>query len=130
MTPIEYNDLLTFHYSKLLRTARNRWGDVGDDVLQEAALRAYTRLSLYDNSKPFCTWMYIVMQNVYRNMLDADKSEIDRSVDVLDLVGDDDVVENAHLLEWASSLSRAELAGVLEDTNRMALYRARKKYES
>ena len=58
MTPKQFEDLANVFRSKLVRSAVNKWGDIGEDAVQEAFLRAYSDLDKFDHSSSFSTWIF------------------------------------------------------------------------
>jgi len=86
MTKEEFSEHTAKCLPSLLRTATYRWGDDGEDVIQEALISAYLARDSYDNSCYFSTWVFGYAINIYRNnhrnTLDIDDGvEIDKLAD-------------------------------------------------
>lgn len=67
MTHSEFCELSEVFLPRLLRTGKRRWGDEGEDIIQEAFLRAFEARKLFDHSCSFSTWIFGYAVNVAHN---------------------------------------------------------------
>lgn len=135
MTPKEFENLTNVYRSWLVRSAVNKWGDDGEDYVQEALLRAYIDCDKFDYTCMFSTWIYGYIKNVAN---DAIKKSLptDEDVDVFDLSHHntpESVASYAELLHHISDLSTQKRRAVVDRVqgksnteNRQNLYLAKK----
>ncbi len=128
MTKEEFNDLVVVYRPRLVKSAINKWGNDGEDAIQEAFLRAYASCESFKSECTFSSWIFGIAKNVLLNWRKADKLDI-VDVDVFDLPDSDDTFQSTYAQQWLESLSRAELKSVLDDVGKTSKHRARRKYE-
>lgn len=87
MTNSEFERMSNKYYDKILRWANYKWGDLGDDAVQEAFLRAFEHKNKFNDSFSFVTWVYSFIPIIVANWRREDKLVFDHSVDVLKLAG-------------------------------------------
>lgn len=116
MTDSEFTNLTEVFLPRLLRSAKWRWGDDGEDFIQEAFLRAYENRATFDHSATFATWVFSIAINVanshHRNILNYDDS-----VDVLKVVDGltpEDYAIGSELLEMFSRLPESQRDAVFD----------------
>lgn len=85
MTDAEFTNLTEVFLPRLLRSAKRRWGDDGEDFIQEAFLRAYEHRATFDHSVTFATWVFTIAINVANNSFRG-KLDIDTDADVFKIV--------------------------------------------
>lgn len=81
----DWTRLCNKYYKKIVRWAVYKWGDQGEDAVQEAFLRAFTQRHKFNDSFSFVTWVYgfvpVIIADWYRN----DKLMFDHSIDVFEI---------------------------------------------
>jgi RNA polymerase sigma-70 factor (ECF subfamily) len=73
-----YGELVVRHEVPLGRYVRRLLGahaQAGDDVLQEAFIKAYVNLRDYDPARPFAAWLYRIAHNEAMNYLRKRRAE-------------------------------------------------------
>jgi RNA polymerase sigma factor (sigma-70 family) len=85
MTLTDFNELASIYHPRLVRTAVKRWGDEGEDVVQEAFLRALENIESFRHDSSFPTWVFGICLNI---KADANKTllPVDDNVDVLKIL--------------------------------------------
>ncbi len=64
MTPQDFEELANIYHPRLVRSAIKRWGDEGEDVVQEAFLRALNSLDSFKHDSSFSTWIFGICLNI------------------------------------------------------------------
>lgn len=85
MTDAEFVNLTEVFLPRLLRSAKWRWGDEGEDFIQEAFLRAYENRAAFNHSVTFATWVFSIAIN-FANNSRRGRLDIATNVDILKVV--------------------------------------------
>jgi DNA-directed RNA polymerase specialized sigma24 family protein len=85
MTDAEFVNLTEVFLPRLLRSAKWRWGDEGEDFIQEAFLRAYEQRAIFNHSVTFATWVFSIAIN-FANNSRRGRLDIATDVDILKVV--------------------------------------------
>ena len=116
MTDSEFTNLTEVFLPRLMRSAKWRWGDEGEDFIQEAFLRAYENRATFDHSVTFATWVFSIAINV-ANSYHRNGNSFDFSVDVLKIVDGltpEDYAIGNELLELFSRLPEKQRDAVFD----------------
>lgn len=110
MTQGEFTELMGVLRPRLLRSSVRRWGELGEDFLQEALLRTWNSLDKYDHTCSITTWVFAYAVRVaadYFRKLQPPSSE-----DVYEVLSNDvpldDHVLTLQILSSAASLPRKQ----------------------
>lgn len=79
MTEREFVELTEVFLPRLMRSAKRRWGDEGEDFIQEAFLRAYENRAAFDHSVTFATWVFSIAKHFAIN---SSRGRLDIATDV------------------------------------------------
>ena len=95
-----YHDLVTRYATPAVNLATRMVGDraVAEDLAQEAFLRAFERLSTYDQERRFVSWFFQILHNVTIDYLRRKRPT---------MVSFDELEEVGHLALGASSTERS-----------------------
>ena len=76
-----YAEIIERYQKKLIRYAGYMTGDenTGEDVVQDAFIKAYVNLNGFDTKKKFSSWMYRIVHNEAMNMLNRQKRQVHMS---------------------------------------------------
>lgn len=85
MTDAEFVNLTEVFLPRLLRSAKWRWGDEGEDFIQEAFLRAYENRAAFNHSVTFATWVFSIAIN-FANNSRRGRLDIATNIDILKVV--------------------------------------------
>lgn len=85
MTDAEFVNLTEVFLPRLMRSAKWRWGDEGEDFIQEAFLRAYENRAAFNHSVTFATWVFSIAIN-FANNSRRGVLDIATDVDILKVV--------------------------------------------
>ena len=136
MTPQQFEELANIYRSRLVRSAVHKWGDIGEDAVQEAFLRAYENIDSFDHSVAFNTWIHTIAKNILIDWNRKGVVEIDDEIDVFDVPDDltpELLVSGRQYAELMEQLTPAEFEAVIDKMegvvpkNRTNLIRARRK---
>ena len=133
MTKEEFEQLTQVFRPRLVKSAVNRWGSEGEDVIQEAFLRAYIYLETWNNTSSFQTWIFGYARLVWKEMQRSDKLEY-AEMDVFSLPEEDDMEEIIAVRQWMDSLTQSEKRAIMGEQSgnaeRCGKRRAKRKWES
>jgi len=104
MTPQQFNDLANVFRSKLVRSAIHKWGDIGEDIVQEAFLRAYEGVAEFRQDSSFSTWIMGYAKLIWLETIRKEE-DIDRDIDLFDLVSDTDIESDIYCLQLADHIN-------------------------
>jgi len=85
MTKDDFERMSNKYYTKIQRWAMFRWGDLGEDAVQEAFLRAFENTKSFNDSFSFVTWIYSYVPIIVANWKREDKLTLDHSVDIFNI---------------------------------------------
>lgn len=73
-----YAEIIKRYQEKLVRYAGYIMGDenMGEDVVQDAFIKAYINLNGFDIKKKFSSWIYRIVHNEAMNMLNKQKRQV------------------------------------------------------
>ena len=133
MTDAEFVNLTEVFLPRLLRSAKWRWGDEGEDFIQEAFLRAYENRAAFNHSVTFATWVFSIAINFANN---SRRGVLDTAPDVdilkvVDNITPEDYAIGNQLLEMFSKLPEKQRDAVFDrlfsdDHDRKNLWWAKK----
>ena len=115
MTDAEFVNLTEVFLPRLLRSAKWRWGDEGEDFIQEAFLRAYENRAAFNHSVTFATWVFSIAINFANNSRRG----------VLDIAPDVDilkVVDNITPEDYAIGNEMLDIFSKLPEKQRDAVF--------
>lgn len=85
MTKDDFERMSNKYYNKIQRWAVYKWGDLGEDAVQEAFLRAFENTKSFNDSFSFVTWIYSYVPIIVANWRRDDKLVFDYSVDIFNI---------------------------------------------
>ncbi len=90
----DFRSQLTDELPYLRRFARSLCGDaaLADDLVQDCAERALTKVALYDPSRPLRAWLFAILRNLFISGLRT-KARINDVKTIDELVGGEDAVQ-------------------------------------
>ena len=116
MTDAEFTNLTEVFLPRLLRSAKWRWGDEGEDFIQEAFLRAYENRAAFDHSVTFATWVFSIAihfaSNSRRGRLDI-VSDVD-ILKVVDCITPEDYAIASEMLDIFTKLPEKQRDAVFD----------------
>jgi len=119
MTPQDFEELANIYHPRLVRSAIKRWGDEGEDVVQEAFLRALNSLDSFKHDSSFSTWIFGICLNI---RADANKTAmVYEDVDVMKLLDSSPSPEEEYsynqILELCEQLPRQQRESIMNRLN-------------
>jgi RNA polymerase sigma factor (sigma-70 family) len=107
MTPKEFEELVEVHRHRLVKSAMNRYGDVGEDFVQEALLRAFADLQAFKHDSTFTTWIHgflpKIARDYYRNGLEV-VNDVNETFKARDNTTPEDLESYRQLVEICAAL--------------------------
>jgi DNA-directed RNA polymerase specialized sigma24 family protein len=128
MTKEEFDNLAQVFRPRLVKSAVNKWGSVGEDAVQEAFLRAFMDIDKFRGDCAFNSWIFSYAKIVMADWKRSEKLDY-VDVDVFDLADGDDTFQSTYAQQWIDSLTPSELKSVIDDVGKTSKHRARRKYE-
>jgi len=113
----DFDRMCNKYYSKILRWAVYKWGEQGEDAVQEAFLRAFEHKHKFNDSFSFVTWVYGFVPVIVADWRREDKLVFDRSVDVLKIPhfnSPDTFLSYTELIELCNTLPNKQREAIFE----------------
>ena len=119
MTLQDFNELATIYHPRLVRSAVKRWGDEGEDVVQEAFLRALSNLDAFKHDSSFSTWIFGICLNIRADNVRS--AVVHEDVDVLKIIDSSPTPEEEYsynqILDLCERLPRQQRESIMNRLN-------------